>query len=244
MASTDKNLIRHEIYMHRLLTEILDDRYLSLNIFFKGGTCARMLNLIDRFSVDLDFDLKKDADKKKCYLILNNIFKKLDLEIKDESKKALQFFLKYDSLKGERNTIKLEILDKIFKSNLYAPQHLRSINRTAICQTVETIFANKLVAIVDRFENGFSIAGRDIYDIHCFFMKGCNYRKEIIEERRKKDVKEYFIELKNFIIDKINDKILEEDLNVLLDYDKFKNIKKYLKQEVLNFLEREINEKR
>ncbi len=60
----DKEQARHEAYMYRLLAEILDDKYLVANSFFKGGTCARMLGYLDRFSVDLDFDIKKDVDKK------------------------------------------------------------------------------------------------------------------------------------------------------------------------------------
>jgi len=33
---------------------------------------------------------------------------------------------------------------------------------------------------------------------------------------------------------------LEEDLNVLLEYEKFKRISKYLKKETLNFIDAEI----
>lgn len=240
MALIDRQRTKHESQMHRLLTEILDDKYLAVNFYFKGGTCARMLGFLDRFSVDLDFDLKETTNKEKCYTILHNIFNKLELKVKDESKKALQFFLKYSAPEGERNTIKLEVVDKIFHSNKYESQYLTSINRTAICQTIDTMFANKLVAPLDRFESGFSIAGRDIYDIHYFFLQGYNYRAEVIEERRKKTALNYFIELKNFIEKKVTNNILDEDLNVLLEYEKFTKIRKYLKQEVLFFLDKEI----
>ena len=244
MALINKEITRHEAYLHRLLTEILDDKYLSLNVFFKGGTCARMLGFLDRFSVDLDFDLGKQAEKDKCRKLLYNIFNELGFKIKDESNKALQFFLRYEAAKGERNTIKLEILDKVLDSNEYGPQYLSLIDRSAICQTIETMFANKLVAPIDRFEKGESIAGRDIYDIHYFFLQGYNYREEVIKERRKKEILEYFLELREFIDKKISRQILEEDLNALLDYDNFKKIKKYLKQEVLNFLTNEINKQK
>jgi len=240
MALIKRAMAKHEAQMHRLLTEILDDKYLASNFYFKGGTCARMLGFLDRFSVDLDFDLAKKADRKKCRVILDDIFNKLDLKIKDESKEALQFFLGYSAPKGERNTIKLEVLDKVFYSNKYESQHLSLINRTAICQTKDTIFANKLVAPVDRFELGFSIAGRDIYDIHYFFLQGYGYRAEVIEERRGKSALDYFKELKIFIEKKVTENILNEDLNVLLDYKKFRKIRKHLKQEVLFFLDKEI----
>lgn len=232
--------IRHEIWMQRLLIEILDDKRLSTNIFFKGGTCASMLGYLDRFSVDLDFDLNKDMNKTELRKILHNIFNKLDLKIKDESKTALQFFLKYDSESEERNTIKIEILDNYYKTNKYRAYYIEDIKRTAMCQTIETMFSHKLVAPIDRYKKGGSIAGRDIYDIHHFFLKGYNYHKEIIEERRGVSLLNHLIELRDFIDKKITLKVIDEDINILLEYSIFKKIRKYLKEETLKFINNEI----
>ena len=55
---------RHKAQLLRLLTAIVDSPYLSQNLYFKGGTCASMLGFLDRFSVDLDFDLNQNADTK------------------------------------------------------------------------------------------------------------------------------------------------------------------------------------
>lgn len=236
----NKEQARHEAYMHRLLVEILDDKYLALSVFFKGGTCARMLGYLDRFSVDLDFDVKENIDKKKFRDRLYFIFNNLGFEIKDESKKALQFFLKYPSLSEKRNTLKLEFLDKIYKANTYEAKRLPPINRTSMCQTVETMFGHKLVALMDRYEQGSGVAGRDVYDIHYFFLQGYSYNGEAIRERRNVSLLEYFKQLRQFIHDKVTRKILEKDLNVLLDYEKFRKISKYLKQETLNFIDLEI----
>jgi len=236
----NKEQSRHEAYMYRLLTEILDNKYLVANSFFKGGTCARMLGYLDRFSVDLDFDIKKDVDKKRFREILYSIFKNLDMEIKDESKKALQFFLKYPAPSEKRNTVKIEFLDKIFKANEYEPKYLSPIKRTAMCQTIETMFAHKLIALIDRYKQGGSIAGRDIYDIHYFFLQGYNYNSQVIAERTGVSALEYFQKLKEFVDKRITRKILEEDLNALLEYKKFKQINKYLKKETLNFIDIEI----
>jgi predicted nucleotidyltransferase component of viral defense system len=240
MAPQNKQQARHENFMYRLLIEMLDDKYLAVNSFFKGGTCAKMLGFLDRFSVDLDFDLSEKIDKKKARKILHKIFDDLDFEIKDESKNALQFFLKYPALEGQRNTLKLEMLDKHFKSNKYEAQYLSPIERTAKCQTIETMFGNKLVALMERYENFGSIAGRDLYDIHHYFLKGYEYNKNIIEERRKESVIEYLKKLKKFIENKVTKKTIEEDLNTLLEYEKFNKIKKYLKRETINFLDKDI----
>lgn len=49
--------------MNRLLIEIVDQPVLAHNLVFKGGTCAGMLGYLDRFSVDLDFDLRNNFDE-------------------------------------------------------------------------------------------------------------------------------------------------------------------------------------
>lgn len=240
MMLVNKEQARHEAYIHRLLMEVVDDKYLAVNAFFKGGTCARMLGYLDRFSVDLDFDLAEDADKNKFRGKLHVIFNNLNLEIKDESKTALQFFLRYPASPEKRNTLKLEFLDKVYKANKYEPQYLAPIERTVVCQTIDTMFGNKLVAPLDRYEESGGIAGRDIYDIHHYFLRGYDYSGEVIKERRGTSVLNYFKSLRRFIEKEITRKILEEDLNALLDYEKFKQIRKYLKQEVINFIDREV----
>ncbi len=242
MSITDKEQIRHEVWLRRLLAEILDDKILLNNIFFKGGTCARMLGFLDRFSVDLDFDLSEKANKEELRKKLHLIFKNLNLEVKDEGKKALQFFLKYpleNNLKG-RNTIKLEILDKVYKSNEYAPFFIPGVNRTAICQTVETMFAHRLIAPISRTENQGRVAGRDIYDIHHFFLQGQSYEEDVILERRGIPTLDYLIELREFIDKRVTKKTIDEDLNTLLDYNKFNTIRKYLKKETIDFINKEI----
>ncbi len=231
--------IQHEIQLHRLLSEILKDKYLSTNAFFKGGTCALMLGYLDRFSVDLDFDLGKKADKKVFREKLYNIFNNLNLEIKDESKRALQFFLKYPS-SDRRNTIKVEFLDNYYKSNIYKPVFIPPISMTGICQTIETMFSHKLIAPLDRVKNGGKIAGRDIYDIHYFFTQGHKYIDDIIRERKKVSSSTHLIELHEFVKKRVTKKIIDEDLNTLLEYKKFIIIRKYLKKELLTFLEKEI----
>ncbi len=233
----------HKVQMNRLLTEILDDKELAVSVFFKGGTCAKLLGLLDRFSVDLDFDLSKKVDKKSLRKKLYKIFKQLDLEIKDESAGALQFFLRYPTPEETslRNTVKLEILDKVYKTNEYKPRYISEIGRTAICQTIETMFSHKLIAPIDRYESRKKIAGRDLYDIHHFFLQGYSYNPEIIKERRGVSLLDHLRELEEFVEKKVTIKIIEEDINTLLDYEKFSKIRKHLKPELLDFIRNEVS---
>lgn len=114
----------HKAWLYRLLIGIVDNQNINRKVFFKGGTCASMLNFLDRFSVDLDFDLDENVSKQALREKLHVLFKKLNLTVKDESQKALQFFLKYPAPLGQRNTIKLDIIDNRLKSNKYAVQYL------------------------------------------------------------------------------------------------------------------------
>ncbi len=228
--------ILHKFQLLRLLTEVVDNPILSQNIYFKGGTCAEMQGALDRFSVDLDFDLKKGSNPLKLRKEFEIIFKKLDLTIENNNEKTLFYVLKYKALPNSRNTIKLSVYEDIVSANDYEPIFLPEIDRLVNCQTIETMFANKLVAPIDRFQKYKKIAGRDMYDIHYFFSQGYKFKKEIIEERMKTDVQSYIKILIDFIEKEITETILTQDISTLLPNDKFQKIRKTLKPEVLMFL--------
>ena len=228
--------ILHKAQLLRLLTEIVDNQKLSANVYFKGGTCASMLGFLDRFSVDLDFDLKIGADRGKLRLGFRKLFERFDFGIENENKKALLFILKYAAPQNQRNSLKLSISDLFVKANVYKPAYLPEIDRLVNCQTIETMFANKLIAPVDRFAKHEKIAGRDIYDIHHFFSQGYCFRQEVIEERMKMGTEDYLKNLIKFVEKQITEEILSEDLSMLLPYDKFQKIRKTLKTETLIFL--------
>lgn len=228
--------VLHKSQLFKLLIGIVDHPKMAVSVFFKGGTCASMLGFLDRFSIDLDFDLKEGADKNILRLEIKGVFKKLNFSIENENDKALLFILKYAAPEGLRNTLKLSISDPAPRTNTYKPVYLPEIDRQVICQTIETMFANKLVAPLDRYQRHEKIAGRDIYDIHYFFSQGYSFRKEIIEERTDLAVKEYLLKLIKFIEEQISETIINEDLNMLLPYERFQKVRKTLKPETLIFL--------
>lgn len=227
----------HKAWLYRLLSGIYDDAFLANTLYFKGGTCAAMLGYLDRFSIDLDFDFPGDKTAfPETRARLERIFHDLELVIKDQSKAAPQYFLKYDAREGERNTIKIDTSFPPPKANLYEPKRFHEIDRIITCQTVETMMANKLVALMDRYAHKEAIAGRDLYDIHHFFLKGFRYHEAVIRERTGKGVLRFFADLALFIERHITDEIIAQDLNTLLPYEKFRRIRKTLKQETLMFL--------
>lgn len=228
----------HKAQLYRLVSEIADSP-VSQEVYFKGGTCAGMLGFLDRFSIDLDFDIKKEANKRKVDSELKKIFTKLELTLKQKAKKTLFYVLKYSNRSG-RNSLKLSLVDQALKSNIYIPYYLKEIDRYLYCQTKETMFANKLVALTDRYKKRRMIAGRDLYDIHHFFYQGYRYVDQVIIERTGKRPVVYLRQLADFIENKITDRILTQDLSFLLSYDKFQTIRKVLKKETVMFLNDEI----
>lgn len=233
----------HKAWLYRLLSAIADDHYLAQHLYFKGGTCAAMQGIIERFSIDLDFDVASPAGQKpdrsqitQIQQALEKIFRQYGLSIKDHSQVAPQYFLKYENNSTQRNTLKIDASFPPPASNEYEPVRFIEIDRIITCQTVPTMFANKLVAIMDRFDKQGSIAGRDLFDIHTFFLKGYTYRSEIIEERTGKSSVVFLKDVKTFIEKKVTQRIIDQDINTLLPPKEFQKVRKSLKQEVLLFL--------
>lgn len=231
----------HKAWLYRILEAIADDRYLAGVLYFKGGTCASMLGWLDRFSVDLDFDYAGDtSDIEKTRAALENIFAKFGLSIKDKSKRGIQYFLRYDNAESERKIIKIDASFPLFRASKYAPARLLEIDRIFTCQTKETMFAHKLAAVTDRFHKTGSIAGRDIYDIHHFFMHGAQYDADVIAERTGMDAKQFLATLADFIEKEVTEKIISEDLNALLPRAAFALMRTVLKRETVGLLRDEI----
>jgi hypothetical protein len=166
------------------------------------------------------------------------------LEIKDSSSVTPQYFLKYPVSRqthGLRNTLKLDITFPPPAANKYELIRFEEIDRIINCQTIETMFANKLVALLDRYERNNSIAGRDIYDIHHYFLNGFKYDEEVIKERRApQGLPDFFKQLTDFIEEQITSTIINQDLNMLMPNESFQQIRKVIKTETLMFLRDEL----
>jgi hypothetical protein len=158
------------------------------------------------------------------------------LTIRDQSKVAPQYFLRYEAKEGERNTMKIDVTFSPPKANIYETKRFSEIDRLFSCQTFETMFANKLVVLTERHQKNDTIAGRDIYDIHHFFLNGFRYNEAVIVERTGKTIPQFFDDLIIFVEKHITNELLTQELNTLLPYEKFSQIRKTLRQETIIFL--------
>jgi len=230
----------HKSYLNRLLIEIIDEPSLSHILALKGGTCASMLGYLDRFSVDLDFDVLKNTDERIVRKKIHTIVEHLGLTaVAKKIDNALLFQIRYPAVALRRHTVKMSVNTMIIKANQYAVQYFPEIDRLMNSQTIETMFANKLVAATDRYASHRTIAGRDIYDIHYFFLHGYAYTLSVITERTGLPVADYLEKLESFIKRKVTQTIINEDLNTLLSNDQFRAIRKVIRGETLQFLEKE-----
>ncbi len=236
MIPTNRRTAIHKLYLLRLLTTIVDHPTLALELYFKGGTAAAMQGFLDRFSVDLDFDLAPGGNASDTRQHLVEIFDQLSLPVDRASTTSLFFSVKYPAPTNARNTIHISVFESVVKANIYQPQYLPEINRMVTCQTLETMVANKLVTPLDRWQKHEAIAGRDFYDIHHFLSLGYGYEAGVITERSSLTVKEFFGQLAKFVDKNVTQDIINQDLNTLLPFDKFSILRTRLKDELLTLL--------
>lgn len=229
------NKDEHRRIMLRILADISTDPLLANNLGFKGGTCCYFVYGLDRFSVDLDFDLF-DPDKR------DKVLQRLDVilgkygELKMEGN-VFARKLRYDN---ESAALKIDISDRfdINRLNIYEIKDVVSGLPLRILRQ-EDIFAHKLIALKERYDSkpkNKVVANRDLYDIHFFFKNGWTYNKDILILRSGKPCSKYLAELKDFIQEKVTDKNLLEGLGTLLDEKQRIWVKEHLKAETIKMI--------
>ena len=225
----------HKKIMLNILADISAKTELSLKLGFKGGTCCYFLYGLDRFSVDLDFDLLDLTEKDFLIKGIDQILKKYGT-IKKE-KNLLSRKLYYSD---KSNALKIDISDRmeLNKLNKYEVKNIVSGVPFNILRKKD-IFAHKLVAVKDRFQNkkiNKIIANRDLYDINFFFTHNWNFNEKIITLRTGVSVKKYFKDLIYLIEKNVDEKKILDGIGALINEEKRKWVKENLKYEVLKQL--------
>lgn len=232
---TKKRAILRE-YLQVKVLEVIYKGSDASKIIFVGGTSLRLTKNIDRFSEDLDFDLKEnskiDTDKliKKTYkqLLLENI----DIDLYENKTKRRNYYeFRFNNLLNElgigKNVDEKLTIKFDFENNWIG--HIKEtvlLNRYGYLFNLVTIgmgqhLVQKLTAYVRRKQT----QPRDIYDIIWLISNGAKpdwefgkkngISKEIVRETLKKFEKEkkkskiFQTRLKPFLInDKSIDKIM------------------------------------
>lgn len=226
----DKNL--HRKMMLKILADISTQPLLANNLGFKGGTACYFIYGLDRFSVDLDFDLLSQGRE--------TLIKETLLELLE----------KYGTVKT-RTSIKVNYASEVqsLKIDLSSRHDFKKINTYQVKEVVsrvpikvlkkEDIFAHKLVALTQRnCAQGEKpvVANRDLYDIHFFFKQNWDFNQKIIQTLSGYSALEYLQLAAEFVEEHVNSENILERLGELVDEKKKNWIKKNLKNEVLKEL--------
>ena len=165
---------KHKGILIRILKDIYTNNSLGPVLGFKGGTAAMLFHELNRFSVDLDFDLLNREKEDEVFEKVGKIVARYGI-IKEQTKKRFTLFYEISYSEADRN-IKVEINRRNFGSKYEV------INYFGISMKVmvrEDMFANKLAALYERAER----ANRDIFDVWFFLQNHWPINKAIVEKR-------------------------------------------------------------
>lgn len=217
---------RHKNILIGILKDIYTDNTIGPVLGFKGGTAAYLFYELDRFSVDLDFDLI-DLDKEEY--VFERIERILTFYGKIKTRRRKHFTIFFELSYGdEDHNIKVEINRRSFGS-AYEVASYFGISMKVM--TREDMFANKIVAMYERLGR----TNRDIYDVWFFYQNNWPINKAIVEQRTKMTFREFLatcIEM----LEKISDRTILAGMGELLDVKQKAWVKAKLKTETLFFL--------
>lgn len=168
------DIATHKIILFQILKEIYSDTTISPLLGFKGGTAAVMFYELNRFSVDLDFDLLDETKEDYIFEKVITIIKKYGI-LKESRKKHFSLFCLL-SYEDKAHNIKIEINRRKFGSRYELKTYL-GVSMLVMLQ--EDMFANKLMAMHERIGK----TSRDIYDVWFFLQNRFPINKQIVEER-------------------------------------------------------------
>ena len=164
----------HKNIQLQILKEIYTDTTTAPHLGFKGGTAALMFYDLNRYSVDLDFDLLDESKEKEVFEKILEIAKGYG-EIRESRIKRynLIIILSYDT---KAQNVKIEINRRKFGSH-YELKTLLGISMLVMVR--EDMFANKLMAMYERVGK----TSRDVFDVYFFAKNNWPINKEIVEKR-------------------------------------------------------------
>ena len=164
----------HKTILFQILKDIYSNTIIAPFLGFKGGTAALMFYGLDRFSVDLDFDLLDESKEEYVFEKVITIVKKYGM-LKESYKKRFNWFCLL-SYEDKAHNVKVEINRRQFGSKFKVKTYL-GVSMLVMVQ--EDMFAHKLMAMSERINK----TSRDIYDVWFFLQHRFPINKEIVEKR-------------------------------------------------------------
>jgi len=220
------NIADHKNILLQILKDVYSDTTISPFLGFKGGTAAYIFYDLNRFSVDLDFDLLDETKKDLVFFKIKNIVKNYG-KIKEEREKRFNLFFLI-SYEEEAQNIKIEINRRSFNSQYELKTYF---GISMLVMKKEDMFAHKLMAMYERMGK----TNRDIYDTWFFLKNNWPINKKIVEERAKTAFKKVLSEcIKK--LEKLPERGILAGMGELLDENQKSWAKVNLKKDILFLL--------
>jgi predicted nucleotidyltransferase component of viral defense system len=168
------NLAIHKNILFQILKDIYTETSIAPLVGFKGGTAAFMFHGLERFSVDLDFDLLDEAEAERVFEYIEKTAGRYGT-IKESRRKrfSLLVVLSYDEKSAN---IKIEVNRRVFGSRYELKTYLGVAMQVMVR---EDMFTHKLMAMHERIGK----TSRDIYDVWFFLKNHWPINKDIVEKR-------------------------------------------------------------
>ncbi|PIP18318.1 MAG: hypothetical protein COX42_01530 [Parcubacteria group bacterium CG23_combo_of_CG06-09_8_20_14_all_35_6] len=223
------NTVRHKNILIKILKDIYTDSTIGPLLGFKGGTAAFLFYDLNRFSIDLDFDLLEESKENYVFEQIQKILSNYGA-IKEAQKKRfnLLFLLSYDEKEVGAQNIKVEINRRNFGSKYEVKAYLGISMKVMI---KEDMLAHKLCAMYERIGK----TNRDIFDVYFFFHNNWPVNKEIIESRTNMPYKD-FLQKCIDSLEKVSDRNILSGMGELLDEKQKVWVKSKLRAETIFLL--------
>ena len=168
---------KHKNILVKILKDIYTDSTISTVLGFKGGTAATLFYGLDRFSVDLDFDLLDSGKEDYAFERVKEIMERHG-KLKQARKKRFNLFylLSYDEKDINAQNVKVEINRREFGSK-YDVRSFLGISMQVM--TKADMAAHKLCAMYERIGK----TNRDIFDVQFILAHDWPVNRKIVEER-------------------------------------------------------------
>jgi hypothetical protein len=213
---------QHREKLIQFLLKIYQDSFLAPLLGFKGGTAVYLFYKLNRFSVDLDFDLLDKEQEEKVHSKICSYAEELG-QIKDETIKFYGPLAVFSYEKGKQQ-VKIEISNRETCSSYEVKQLLGCPIKVMV---KSDMFSNKLLACYER------MAVRDIFDVYFMFNSNWDYNSDLINQRSGKNLVDFFSALVKKLSEFDANNVLA-DLGHLVDTPKQKSwAKTKMKEETL-----------
>ena len=228
------NISTHRNILLQILKDIYSETTISPLLGFKGGTAAYMFYGLNRFSVDLDFDLLDQSKEEYILKKIEGIAKKYGA-IKEAIIKHFNLLVVI-SYEKNAQSLKIEI-HRTESGSKYQIKTYLGISMLVMSQ--DDMFAHKLMAMNDRIGR----TSRDIYDVWFFLKHNWPINKKLVEERSGKSFGKI---LQDSIrkLEKMNNRNILNGVGELLTQSQKDWAKAKLKEDALFFLKLKLEDEK